>query len=133
MLIFGAALAVAVLTLKGMRARWMAAAAGLLLPFLSMGADVRTPADFALQYAGGALGIAAITVFCRYFARGNYLAYVVIFWLLALRGPMEELLGNPYPAYVLAGRIVAAVALAAILWAIAPAFLPARKQEEAAA
>ncbi len=132
-LIYGAALAVAVLILKGMRARWMAVAALLLLPFLSLSLDVRTPAEFALQYAGGVLGIAAIAVFCRYFARGNYLAYVLVFWLLALRGPLGDLLGNPYPAYVLAGRIVGAVALAAILWAVAPAFLPGKKQTEAAA
>ena len=72
-------------------------------------------------------GIALIAVvcavfFCVWFRRRNWLAYALVLWLFALRGPLLELLGNGNPSLDMQGWIVAAVAAATIIWAILPGF-----------
>jgi membrane protease YdiL (CAAX protease family) len=132
-LIYGAALATAALILERLKSRWMVAAAAVLTPFLMLPLDIRTPAEFALQYAGACLTVATMVVFCRYFACGNYLAYALVLWLLALRGPLGDLLGNPYPAYVLQGRVLALAGGATVLWAVVPAWITRKSKAESAA
>ncbi len=131
--IYGAALATGALILARLTSRWMVAAAAVLTPFLLLPLDIRTPAEFALQYAGAGLTVAIAVVFCRYFARGNYLAYTLALWLLLLRSPLGDLLGNPYPAYLLEGSILALVGLAAIVWAVIPAWTAKKSRAESAA
>ena len=132
-LLYGAALAICALIVEHLRRPWMAAGAALLAPFLLLPLDIRTPAEFALQYTCGFLTVAAAVVFCRYFARANYLAYALVLWLVALRGPLAELFGNPYPAYVMQGRLLALIAAAAILWAVIPSWTGKKQESEAAA
>jgi hypothetical protein len=45
---------------------------------------------------------------------------MLAFWMLALSGPLAELFGNPNPANIRNGWILAAVAVLAILWAVLP-------------
>ena len=132
-LLYGAVLAICALMVARLRRPWMAAAAGLLAPFVLLPLDIRTPAEFALQYVCGFLTVAAAVLFCRYFGRGNYLAYALVLWLLALRGPLAELFGNPYRAYVMQGRVLALIAAAAILWAVIPSWLEKKRESEAQA
>jgi membrane protease YdiL (CAAX protease family) len=121
-LIFGAALAAAVLVVSRLRSRWMVVALSAVAPFLLLPLDIRTPGEFALQYTLAALSLTATVVLCRYFARGNYLAYALVLWLLVLRAPLGDLLGNPYPAYQIQGFLLAFAGLDAVAWAILPAF-----------
>ena len=97
----------------------------MLLPFVFLSGDVRTPGEFALQYAMALMIVAAGAAFCYYFARGNYLAYVVVFWVAALTGPLGELYGNTRPPYFwgLLGMLITG-----LLWA----FLPVRRAADVA-
>ncbi|HXK06903.1 MAG TPA: hypothetical protein VMS37_31200, partial [Verrucomicrobiae bacterium] len=64
--------------------------------------------------------------FCRYFGRRNYLAYALVIWLVALRAPLGELLGNGNLSLDVQGWIVAGVMAASILWVLRGAgFRPA--------
>jgi hypothetical protein len=72
---------------------------------------------------------AAAYGFLRIFARRNYLAWALLLWLMALRGPMLQLLGNGNGALEMQGWIVAAVMAASVVWAVLPSFgksVPAR-------
>jgi membrane protease YdiL (CAAX protease family) len=97
--------------------RWMLAPMGLLLAFALLPTDVRTPGEFALGYAVALLTIAGAAVVCFWFARDNYLAYAVILWVVALRGPLGELYGNTRPLHL---GIVTAILLGGVLWALVP-------------
>jgi hypothetical protein len=55
------------------------------------------------------------------FARGNYLAYALVFWALSLRGPLAELFGTSLPAMQVQGWIIVAVLTAGVVWAVLPA------------
>jgi hypothetical protein len=100
---------------------WMRIAGVLLALCALLPGEIRTPGEFAVQYAI-ALGMAAAAyAFCRYFGRRNYLAYALVLWLAALRGPMMQLLGNGNAGLEMQGWIVAAVMGASVLWAVAPA------------
>ena len=48
----------------------------------------RVPPEYTISLAMAAAGLA----FCWFFARRNYLAYALVFWLVALRTPMLQLL-----------------------------------------
>lgn len=112
---FGGILATAALLLSGR------VVLALAIPFALMSGDVRTPGEFALQYVTALAVVAAGVAFCRWFARGNYLAYAVALWVLALRGPLAELYDSPrQPHFWILGAILAA----GLLWAFLP--VPAR-------
>jgi hypothetical protein len=100
---------------------WMRIAAVLAALCALLPGDIRTPGEFALQYVIALATAAAAYAFCRFFARRNYLAYALVFWLMALRGPMMKLLGNGNSALEMQGWIVAAVMAVSVLWAVAPA------------
>ena len=107
-----------------MRIVGVAAALCALLP-----GEIRTPAEFALQFTIALVMAAAAYGFLRIFARRNYLAWALLLWLMALRGPMLQLLGNGNGALEMQGWIVAAVMAASVVWAVLPSFgksVPAR-------
>jgi hypothetical protein len=94
--------------------RWPALA--LVVPFALLSADIRTPGEFALQYVEALAVVAAAVAFGRWFARGNYLAYLVALWLAALRGPLAELYDSPrQPHFWILAAILAAGLAAALL------------------
>jgi hypothetical protein len=119
-LIYGALLALAALIAGKLRRRWMLiplafAGACVLLP-----SGIHTPSEFALYYVRAVITVGLAALFCFAFARKNYLAYVLVLWMIALSGPIAQLFGNPNPAYLKNGWILAAVALVAIVWALVP-------------
>jgi hypothetical protein len=82
-----------------------------------------TPAEFLL-YAGINLGeLAATLLFALYFARGNYLAWLLTAWALALVPRCADLLSQPYPALHEQGWLVIVLLAATLIWATAPALL----------
>ena len=67
---------------------------------------------------------------CLWIARRNYLAYVLLLWMIALRSPMMQLFGNANPALQIQGWALAGVLAVSILWAVWPAL--GRKAETGA-
>ncbi|HEY2018739.1 MAG TPA: CPBP family intramembrane glutamic endopeptidase [Bryobacteraceae bacterium] len=116
-----ALLGTAALVVRRLRKPWMAVASLLLAVFAILPLDVRTPGEFALHYAMALATGAAAAAFCWIFARRNYLAYVLVLWTLALRGPLAELFGNPIPALEVQASLVAGVLAASIVWLVFPA------------
>jgi len=72
------------------------------------------------------IAVACAAAFCIWFGRRNWLAYALVLWLLALRAPLLELLGNGNPSLDAQGWAILAVMAASILWVAAPAFGRAR-------
>ena len=102
---------------------WMRYAAALLALCATIPGEVRTPGEFVLHYAISLAMAAAGIAFCWFFARRNYLAYALVLWLMALRTPMMQLLGTGNSALQMQGYLLAAIMLATLVWAFAPAFL----------
>ncbi len=124
-LLYAAYLTVLVLILHRLPKPWMVVPLGLLLAFTVLPSGIRTPGEFALHYGLALAALTAVAVFCRYFARGNYLAYALVLWTLALRGPLAELFETPWRR-TQAWIIAAAIAVVLVL-AILPVF--SRKAE----
>ena len=120
-LLNGALLAAVGLAATLLPRRWMLAPLVMLAPFLQLSTEIRTPAEFALQYLAALLSVIAVLVFFLYFGRQNFLAYALVLWLSALRGPMMELLGSPNPGFRMQGWVVLGAALAGVLWTVYPA------------
>ena len=117
-----AALLVAIVVLlTRLRVRWLIVPLALLAPFATLSTGIRTFGEFALQYGVAALEVSAAALFCLLFARRNYLAYALVFWAMALRAPMVELLGNGNVALTVQGSIVVTAVAVAVAWAVAPA------------
>lgn len=114
-------LAVAVLL---MGRRWLLPIAAILAPFFAFPGGIHTPGELALRYAIEAIAILGAFVFCRWFARRNYLAYAVALWLLAFTGDLAGLYGNAPPVQFWS---LLAIAAAGVLWAL----LPLRKESHA--
>jgi membrane protease YdiL (CAAX protease family) len=100
---------------------WMRCAATLLALCAIIPSEVRTPGEFVLHYVISLITAAAGIAFCWYFARRNYLAYALVFWLMALRTPMTQLLGTGNAALQMQGYSIAAIMAATLVWALAPA------------
>src|SRR5208337_4917440 len=111
-------LAVVVKKLPQWRMLALLAAAALTV---NLSGEIRTPGEFALQYAMAALWAGCAVLFCMFFARKNYLAYALVLWAMALRPAIAELFGNGNPALERQGWIVAGVLAAGVIWALAPA------------
>ncbi len=118
--IYGALAATAGLIVQHLRKQWIIVPLALATAFVFVPSGVRTAGEFALYYSMGAIAVSALAAFSFGFARRNLLAYAIVFWILALRGPMSQLLGNPNPSYVQNGWILAAVAILTTLWAVLP-------------
>jgi hypothetical protein len=88
---------------------------------VNLSGEIRTPGEFALQYAMAAIWAGCAVLFCVLFARKNYLAYALVFWAMALRPAIAELFGNGNPALERQGWMVAGVLAVSVVWAVAPA------------
>ncbi len=106
--------------------RWMRVAAVLVAVCASIPSEVRTPREFLLHYVIALMMAAAGIAFCRYFAGRNYLAYVLVLWLMALRTPMMELAETGNAALMAQAWLVAGVMAAGVMWAIGPVFTRAK-------
>ncbi len=116
----------ALLTLIGqlvyqVRKPWLLALIALAALFAGLPGEIRTPGEFLLQYAEAAVAGGCAVWFCLWIARGNYLAYALVLWMLALRAPMMQLFGNGNPTLQMQGWALAGVLAVSILWAVAPA------------
>ncbi|MGO9255349.1 MAG: CPBP family intramembrane glutamic endopeptidase [Bryobacteraceae bacterium] len=112
-----------VLLARQLAKTWMVVLLGLLVAMSLVSGDVRTPGEFALEYAPAALGIALLVGGCLWFARDNYLAYALMLWTSALWGSMAQFFDNPMPSFQIQGCILATVLAVTLIWAVAPALL----------
>jgi hypothetical protein len=113
-------LALVVLIARRLPAPWLAGAA--LLASLCVTSDqARTSGELALSYAIVLAFLACAVIFCRWFARANYLAYALVLWAEGIRSGLGELLANPNAGYQVQGWIVLACGLAAVVWLVSPA------------
>ncbi len=119
--ILAAALSVIVLIARRLSSRWMWAPLALVAILGAVPQQVRTPGELALQYGMLVLAAAAALIFCRWFARGNYLAYVLVFWTLSLRSALDELFGNGLAGAHTQGWIVVAALGLTVMWILLPA------------
>jgi membrane protease YdiL (CAAX protease family) len=129
-LLFAATLVLLVVVLKAKRA-WVRTAGAFLLTIALVTGSIHTRAEFALHYAESVLNVFAWLAFCRWFARGNYMAYGLMLWMLALSSPLGELFATANSSLQLQGWIAAAAAVAVLIWCAAPAL--GRKEHEVAA
>jgi hypothetical protein len=120
----GAGLALAAMLVMRAAKSKLAIAVALVAAAALLPADVRTPGEFLVHYVGALLAIAALVAFCRWFGRRNWLAYGIVLWVAALRGPLGELFGTGNDALQTQGWIVVAVLAATVLWAVAPSLWP---------
>jgi hypothetical protein len=65
-------------------------------------------------------------VFSRYLSARNYLAYEMLFSLMALRAPMLQLAETGNAALMAQAWLVAGVMAAGVIWAISPIFSRAK-------
>src|SRR5262249_34578613 len=97
-----------------------------VLPVMILGAaivglpSVQNGAELALHFSLGVASAAATAAFCLWFARSNYLAYFLVLWALALRGPISELFGNGLPELRIDRWILGIALTALLLWAMYP-------------
>jgi membrane protease YdiL (CAAX protease family) len=93
---------------------------GALIAVLALvDSRVHTFGELAFEYGVALMLVAAAVAFCWYFARKNYLAYALVFWLAALAGPIGELVGTSRSAHAWGIVVVMVVSL---IWCAAPAF-----------
>ena len=93
----------------------------LMLAFVAVSDDVRTPAEFALSYGTALAGFEITLAFCIWFARRNYLAYVLVFALGSLYLAAAELFHSGNPALAMQGWMVVGAAILVLAWATGPA------------
>jgi hypothetical protein len=99
----------------------------LVALFILVSADTHTPAEFALQYGLAFAQAGAYALFCLWFARNNYLAYALAFWMMALRTPMSQLFSTTNPALAIQAWIIVATMALTVVWAAYPAFAGKRQ------
>jgi membrane protease YdiL (CAAX protease family) len=117
-----ALLGLIVLAIQQLTKLWMRIVIVLAALCAMLPGEIRTPGEFALEFGIALLTLAAAYLFCRVFGRRNYLAYALVLWLMALRGPMLQLLGNGNAGLEMQGWVVAAAMGASVLWAVMPSF-----------
>jgi membrane protease YdiL (CAAX protease family) len=121
LLMNAATLALIAIIVKKLPKRWMLAPLALAALTVNLSGDIRTPGEFALEYAMAAIWAGCAVLFCLSFARKNYLAYALVLWAMALRPAIAELFGNGNPALERQAWMVAAVLAVSVIWAVAPA------------
>jgi len=94
--------------------------------------DARTAPEFALHYGIALLTAAFAALWCWRFARNNYLAYALVFWVMELQESISNLLETAIPAMQIQGWILVAVALLGVVWVVLPAFVRQPIQRAAA-
>jgi membrane protease YdiL (CAAX protease family) len=120
-LISAAGLAVIVMAIRKTPKRWMLAPLALMALFALLSPETHTPAEFALQYGLAFVRAGAYAVFCLWFARNNYLAYALAFWMMALRTPMAQLWATGNPGLQAQAWVIGAAMALAVVWAVYPA------------
>ena len=115
-----ALLALIVLAVRKLPRRWMLAPVTLLAVCALVSEEVRTPGEFALEYLLALVGVACAVAFCVWFARMNYLAYVLVLGMGAVISALAELLHSGNAGLEMQGGIVAAAVLAGLAWAVGP-------------
>jgi hypothetical protein len=121
LLMNAATLALIAIVIKKLPKRWMLVPLALAALTVNLSGEIRTPGEFALQYAMAAIWAGCAVLFCLSFARKNYLAYALVLWAMALRPAIAELFGNGNPALERQGWMVAGVLAVSVVWAVAPA------------
>jgi hypothetical protein len=116
-----ATLALIAIVIKKLPKRWMLVPLALAALTVNLSGEIRTPGEFALQYAMAAIWAGCAVLFCLSFARKNYLAYALVLWAMALRPAIAELFGNGNPALERQAWMVAGVLAVSVVWAVAPA------------
>ena len=127
MLLSAAALAAIAIGIREVPKRWMLVPLALVALFMLLSADAHTPGEFALQYGLAFARAGAYALFCLWIARNNYLAYALAFWMMALRGPLQQLFATANPALHAQAWILAAAVPLAVVWAAYPAFTRRRE------
>jgi membrane protease YdiL (CAAX protease family) len=117
-----AIIAIAALLVGMLRKAWMVAGLVAVAAAAVLSSEIRTPGELALQYRPALLTVACAAVFCRWFGRRNYLAYALVFFVMALRSGMMELFGTGNASLQTQGCMVAAVGALGIAWAVWPAW-----------
>jgi hypothetical protein len=115
-----AMLAVGALAVRWLPKRWMVAPLALLLAGAMVSEDVRTVGEFALEYLPALVGVACALTFCLWFARRNYLAYLLVLVVGAVYPALAELFHSGNAGLAMQGWMVAAVILLGVAWAVGP-------------
>lgn len=127
-----ALLALIVLAVRKLPKRWMLVPLLLLAVFALVSEDVRTPGEFALEYVLAFVGVACAIAFCVWFARLNYLAYMLVLGMGAVHEAMAELLHSGNAGLETQGWIVLGAVLLGIAWAVGPGLIsPGDRQHSA--
>jgi membrane protease YdiL (CAAX protease family) len=128
-LFFSAGAAAVVLLVRKLR-RWTVPLA--LVALAAMVPDeARTAPEFALYYVIAMFTVSLAALWCWRFARNNYLAYALVFWILALQGSISNLLGTGIPAMQIQGWVLLAVAAAGVIWVALPGFMGRTQVQQA--
>jgi hypothetical protein len=93
----------------------------------------RTAPEFALHYVIALFTVSLAALWCWRFARNNYLAYALVFWILAMQGSISNLLGTAIPAMQIQGWVLVGVAAAGVIWVVLPGFMRGNRIPEASA
>ncbi|MBS1859025.1 MAG: CPBP family intramembrane metalloprotease [Acidobacteria bacterium] len=120
-LVDAAALVLLGLLAARVRRRSVLWAGALLVAVALLPGGVRTAGEFAVNYLGALVAVAAVAAFCQWYGRRNWLAYGLVLWVAALRGPLGLLLGSGNPGLAAQGWIVASVLAVSVAWALGPA------------
>jgi membrane protease YdiL (CAAX protease family) len=115
-----AVLALAALAVSRLPKRWMLAPLLLLAICAMIGEDARTAGEFALEFVQVLAILGCGLVFCVWFARRNYLAYVLAIGLGAAHSAMAQLLHSGNTALEMQGWMVAAMVILGLAWAVGP-------------
>jgi len=110
-------LAVIVLIARRLSPHSILAPLALVALLAAVSQEVRTPGELALQYGMVLLTAAGAFVFCLWFSRSNYLAYVLVFGIGAAHSALAELIHSGNARLEMQGWVVAGVVVAAVAWA----------------
>jgi membrane protease YdiL (CAAX protease family) len=84
--------------------------------------ETRTAPEFALHYLIALFTVSLAALWCWRFARNNYLAYALVFWIMDLQGNIANLLGTAIPAMQIQGWVLVAATVAGVTWVVLPGF-----------
>jgi membrane protease YdiL (CAAX protease family) len=110
-----AILAVGVLLFQRLQKRWMIAVLAIASACAMVAEGARTPAEFALEFVPALVTVACVLAFCLWFARSNYLAYVLVLTMGAVYEAGAELLHGSLETH---GFIVLAVVFVGFVWLV---------------
>jgi hypothetical protein len=119
----GAILALLALVVQKLPKRWMVVPLAILAAVAMVQGEVRTPGEFALEYAVALLGVACALAFCLWFARNNYLAYTLVLGVGILRPAVAELFASGNAGLEMQAWGLVALMVAGVAWTVGPALV----------